>query len=371
MGIVRIVSLAVLIAISSASAIAKTNLVGEGAVRYSSINPEILRWARETAGFKLDEVIAWAGFEQVAAWEAGAAYPTYEQLEGLAAHYQRPLALFFFPEVPAEEAIEVTFKSLPASQLHALPASVKLLLRRGKALQLNLHELTDGVNPARELVTDALMRVASSSRDVGEWATAAREFLGIDLDQQQSWHTTAEALKNWRDAFTASGVFVFKDDFDYDDCAGFCLYDNEFPIVFVNAAVPSTRQILTLFHGLAHLVFRNNHIDLTAEESGIDYLHGVAANHREIEQLYNTFSAEFLLSASDLAKELPASYRQTTPKSAGSFAHTKLAYLGKNYVQLVLTEYEQQQISIEQAVNYLGIKASQFDELEDSLYAEE
>ena len=71
-------------------------------------------------------------FKKVEAWEQGAAYPTYKQLEGLASRYKRPLALFFFPEVPDEEAIESSFRSLPTSQVQALPVSIKLMLRKGK-----------------------------------------------------------------------------------------------------------------------------------------------------------------------------------------------------------------------------------------------
>ena len=214
-------------------------------MRCKFINPKILQWARETAGYRLDEVAGQANFKKVEAWEQGAAYPTYKQLEGLASRYKRPLALFFFPEVPEEEAIESSFRSLPASQVQALPASIKLMLRKGKVFQLNLHELTDGINPAQELITAALK--FTGHRNVKKWAVETRELLGVDLDQQKKWRTIDAALKNWRDALTANGVYVFKDAFKEDDYSGFCLYDDKFPIVFVNNSLTATDKFLHYF----------------------------------------------------------------------------------------------------------------------------
>ena len=381
-------------------------------MRCKYINPEILRWARETAGYRLDEVAGRAAFKRVEAWERGVAYPTYKQLEGLASRYKRPLALFFFPEVPDEEAIESSFRSLPASQLQALPASIKLMLRKGKVFQLNLHELTESVNPAQELITATLK--FTGHRNVKKLAVETRRLLGVDLDQQKKWRTADEALKNWRDALTNNGVFIFKDAFDEDDYSGFCLYDDKFPIVFINNSLTTTRQIFTLFHELAHLIFRNNHIDAVANDRGIAYLKSVAKSYRDIELLCNEFAAEFLLPSSDFTKEvkpsdtspagvaklanrycvsravilrkmltdklidratynrqasaLNATYRRATKTSGGSFYRTKLAYLGKTYVALVLTKYDQQQISLVEAADYLGINPSQFDQLEDKFY---
>ena len=381
-------------------------------MRCKFINPEILRWARETAGYRLDEVAGQTSFKKVEEWEQGVDYPTYKQLENLASRYKRPLALFFFPEIPEEEAIESSFRSLPASQVQALPASIKLMLRKGKVFQLNLHELTDGINPAQGLITAALK--FTGRKDVKRWAVETRRLLGIYLEQQKRWRTDDEALKNWRDALTAHGVFVFKDAFDEDDYSGFCLYDDKFPIVFVNNSLAVTRQIFTLFHELAHLIFRNNHIDATANDKGVAYLKNVAASYRDIELLCNEFAAEFLLPTSDFAKEvkqsgtspagvaklakrycvsravvlrkmltdklisrvaynrqvsaLNASYRRITKTGGGSYYRTRLAYLGNPYVELVLTKYDQQHISLGEAADYLGIKPSKFDQLEADFY---
>lgn len=52
------------------------------------VNPDVLRWARETAGFSIKDVVARikrkrVTAETIAAWERGEESPTYPQLERL------------------------------------------------------------------------------------------------------------------------------------------------------------------------------------------------------------------------------------------------------------------------------------------------
>ncbi len=53
------------------------------------VNPDILRWARETSGFGIDAVVTKLKrkritSETVTSWEEGTSTPTYAQLERLA-----------------------------------------------------------------------------------------------------------------------------------------------------------------------------------------------------------------------------------------------------------------------------------------------
>ena len=92
-------------------------------------------------------------------------------------------------------------------------------------------------------------------------AAQIRDFLGITLDEQFAWRKDDTALKAWRAAFFKVGVTVFKDAFGEETYCGFSLYDEEFPIIYVNNSNAKTRQIFTLCHELAHLVFRTSGID--------------------------------------------------------------------------------------------------------------
>ena len=58
--------------------------------------------------------------------------------------------------------------------------------------------------------------------------------------------TTRKLLKAWRKTLLDVGIFVFKDAFRVDDYSGFSLYDDVFPIIYVNNSSAKTRQIFTL-----------------------------------------------------------------------------------------------------------------------------
>ncbi|MCP4567564.1 MAG: ImmA/IrrE family metallo-endopeptidase [FCB group bacterium] len=70
--------------------------------------------------------------------------------------------------------------------------------------------------------------------------------------------------------------------------SGFCLYDETFPVIYINNSQPATRQIFTLFHELAHLLLRTGGID-TPNDEYIQHLQGEA---KQIEISCNQFAAE-------------------------------------------------------------------------------
>ena len=63
------------------------------------VNPDVLRWARESANLTIDEVTIKVkkSSEVIEAWEKGLDFPSYAQLEKLAySIYKRPIAVFSF-----------------------------------------------------------------------------------------------------------------------------------------------------------------------------------------------------------------------------------------------------------------------------------
>ena len=90
------------------------------------VNPIMLRWARETGGFAINDVVdklkrKRITAETIASWEEGTTSPTYVQLERLAYEiYKRPLALFFFPEPPEEDTPTESFLIFPQEEIRLL-----------------------------------------------------------------------------------------------------------------------------------------------------------------------------------------------------------------------------------------------------------
>jgi transcriptional regulator with XRE-family HTH domain len=170
------------------------------------VTPALITWARTRAGVSITE--ATQTFKKIQAWESGESAPTYPQLEQLADAYKVPIAVFFFPEPPAVPNISETFRTLPNAEFEHIPGKVRLLLRKAKALQLNLMELTGGRNPAARLISrDVAFRTNMNLREMAE---QVRAYLGVSLDDQRRWIDDHTAFKNWRGALFTAGIYVLR-----------------------------------------------------------------------------------------------------------------------------------------------------------------
>ena len=264
------------------------------------VNPVMLRWARETGGFEIDDVVVKLKrkritVETIASWEEGTASPNYVQLERLAYEvYKRPLAVFFFPKPPKEEGPAESFRTLPQEEIDLLEPRLLYLVRQARVMQENLRELFDETNPAKERICAEV--TVHGAPAVSEVAGRVREYLGVELNRQYELATDDEAFKYWRDVLEQHGVFVFKDAFKEEECSGFCLYDDVFPIIYVNNGQAKTRQVFTLFHELGHLLFRTGGVDLRHD----DYVRKMRGDNKRVEVFCNEFAAEFLVPAGDI-----------------------------------------------------------------------
>lgn len=375
--------------------------------KLTGIQRSVLKWARESQGYSIEEVAIRLKREpaEISAWEAGDESPTYVQLETLAYKiYKRPLAIFFLPEPPPEPEPEREFRTLPEFDLEALTADTRYQIRVAHSLQLSLRELLEGRNPAERVIFRDIQLTLQSN--IPQLAERVRRYLGITIQDQERWRNSETALKAWRNAVEEVGVFVFKHAFKEKQISGFCLVDPDFPIVYLNNSTTKTRQIFSLFHELAHLLFRINGIS-KFDPSYIRQLH---LPERRIEQFCNSFAAELLLPSTDFDQQLrgfrlneetverlanrycvsrEAVLRRLLDKGlvsqelyeekaaewagqanqresdGGNYYATQAAYLGEHYLKLVLGKHYQGRISLEQVADYLGVKPKNVPGLEE------
>ncbi len=359
------------------------------------ITPAVVQWARERAGYSMDDAVR--HFKKIAAWEAGEALPTYVQVEQMAERFKIPVAVFFFPKPPAVPPLEQSFRTLTAADFAAIPRTVRLFLRRGQAMQLNLAELNDSKNPAGRVISRDLKPSTSTSLD--KIAALVREYLGVSIDEQASWKSVDEALEKWREVFaTKAGVYVFKDAFRAPSYFGFCLYDDEFPVIYINNSSAKSRQIFTLFHELGHLLFHTSGIDML-DDHFIDHLGGAEqkieiicnglaarvlvpddvldkmlkdakigrplatqfANYFSVsrEVIYRKFLDRGLIDVGEYgaaAKEWAAQMKGKDEESSGNYYNSQRAYLGQRYIDLAFTRYYQHRFDRGQLAEYLNLK---------------
>jgi Zn-dependent peptidase ImmA (M78 family)/transcriptional regulator with XRE-family HTH domain len=372
----------------------------------AGIQPTVMRWARESQGYSLEDVALHLKREvgEIAAWESGDSAPTYAQLENLAySLYKRPLAVFFLPAPPPEPKVKQEFRTLPDVDLDQLAADTRYQLRLAHAHQISLRELNDGVNPVERKVFKDIQ--LSEKVSVQNAAAKVRKHFGITMATQSAWKTSEEALKTWRNLVEDAGVFVFKHSFKQKTISGFCLADEEFPIIYLNNSTTKTRQIFSLFHELAHLLLKINAIT-KFDDSYIQYL---PQKEKRIEQFCNALAAELLMPSADFDEQLKLltdykdqsihalaqryhvsreavlrrildrglveqKYYEAKAKqwseevgnggSGGDYYATQSAYLGERYLQLVFSKHYQGRLTIEQVADYLGVRTKSVAGLE-------
>lgn len=378
------------------------------------VNPNIIRWARESTGYSIEDVVKKIDRKHVTVkvvqdWEDGNSSPTYPQLEKLAYElFKRPLALFFFPEPPEEETPRQSFRTLPQEEIGLLKPKLLHLIRKAMVFRENLKELFDYVNPAKKKIyMDFEIKNSVSVSDV---AMEVRNYLGVSLNEQYALKSTEDALKYWRNLLEEHGIFIFKDSFKEDEFSGFCLYDDVFPIIYIDNNQPKIRQIFTLFHELAHLLFKTDGIDLNHD----DFIQSMSGSNKQIEIFCNKFAGEFLVPTEDVKKHLRnmsingnllsklarkysvsrevilrkcldlgyidhefynAQVREwkyeilkyDRSDSGGNYYLTKKTYVGDRYVETAFSKYYNGVISKLQLSEYLGMKEANLLKFEDHL----
>lgn len=385
------------------------------------INPNVLRWGRESASLAVEDVVTRLGrksitVDTITAWEAGNGSPTYPQLETLAHEiYKRPVAVFFFPDIPDEETPKTAFRTLPEVLIDKLPPTIIKLYRKAKLHQIYLDELYEGAKPVDVSLIDCFtIRDMTSITAVTQ---AVRKMLDVPIEEQAKWHSLDTAFKKWRASLMAHGIFVFKEAFRNDDYSGFCLYSKKYPVIFINNSMPESRQIFTLFHELGHLLYHAGGVDFRSQE----VVRSLQGDFLEFEVGANRFASEFLVPADafssvvalqnanresveitekhieKLAEYFSVSrevilrkylnlglidehiYQQMTVKwaelakrnkgvkSGGNYYKTLRVYLGDKYIELVFKQFYRDKISIDSASEYLSIKAKHFPNFENEV----
>ena len=358
------------------------------------VNNDILVWARQELNITQEEVADRMGrnIEDIINWEEGKDYPTYAQLEKLAyTIYKRPLAVFFFPNIPNIPKNNGKFRTLDNEIFNEIPTRIIELMNQARVMQLNLQELD----------SNSRIRITELELDIHEqnFYEKLRDVLGVDLELQKKAKNMSDAFEMWRSAFYECGVYVFKEAFKDNSFSGFCLYDIKYPVIYINNSMSYSRQIFTLFHELCHILIKTSGID----KANDDYISRLELDNRKLEMICNMFAGKFLVPTNDLLKLIDnveineknieklskkysvsrdvilrklldmgkiskeayekkhsdyqeEMYRKPINSGGGNYYNTKKAYLGENYINDVCSNYYSGKIDLYETANYLNVR---------------
>lgn len=375
------------------------------------VRPEILRWARESAGLEVLQAAkrAQISSETVKAWESGDGRPSISQLRKLGRAYGRPIAVFFLPQAPEGFSVQREFRRLQGTasgqESPALRAALRWAIFRREAAR----EILQLVGSPAEPMSHALSPSAPPE-DAGEFI---RGLLGVTWEQQMGWQSAHKALGSWRTAAEEHGVLVFQaSGVDLDEMRATCVPDQPLPLILLNARDAPHARVFSVLHEFAHILFdaaghRTSRMEgeRSPEEQPLEVAANAAAAAallpaRPFLALVGTESGaadgddEALKRLASKAKLSPevvlrrlvtlghareAVYREKrstwqrnwyvpSPGGGGPSVEIKtIAGDGRGYTQLVLSAYEQRVISSSAASDYLGVKPRHFQSIRREL----
>lgn len=253
-----------------------------------SIEPDVLRWARKSAG--LDEAaaarklrVSQASLEK---WERGELAPTIDQLRAAARAYRRPLAVLLLPEPPTDFDALRDFRRLSDGGSKAWSPSLHGEFKRAlsqREVFLELSDLAPGVVPdsADPLSLPADAEIEESADIIR--STLALEDVRVDVDGR-------EVLNSYVAAVEAAGIIVIQTGgIDISEMRGFSISEWPYPVIALNGGDWPRARVFSLMHEVAHLALNSG---------GLCDLHEAATRTRteeEIEHRCNAIAAGVLM----------------------------------------------------------------------------
>ena len=223
------------------------------------VNADVVRWARNSAGFDLDDAAKKIGVssDKLLLWEEGEARPTIKQLFKLSNVYKRPATTFYLSEVPQKPTLQYRgdYRRLPGIAEDKQSPSLTFALRRAEYRRRIATELYEEL----DLEIPEVPFLLYSDDAIEEGAERVRSFLGVpDEVQVNQWRRSNDAFNGWRETLENIGVLVFQaPGIDISEMRAVSIRERPLPFVLLNSSDAMNGRIFSLLHEFAHIVLHN------------------------------------------------------------------------------------------------------------------
>jgi Zn-dependent peptidase ImmA (M78 family) len=259
----------------------------------TKINPEILKWARETAGFSLEEAskkislgVAFgkSPSQRLNSFERGEDEPSRALLTRMAKQYRRPLLVFYLKEPPKIADRGQDFRTLPEGYTEENQAIVDALLRDIKVRQ----SLIKNAMLDEEDVNDLdYIGSFNSDEDLVKYTDGISHLLNFNIQEYYKKSTKSEAFNYLRSRIEVLGVFVlligdlgsYHTSIDTSVFRGFALSDKIAPFIVINDNDSKAAWSFTLLHEFTHLLLGQTGISNSFTNTSVERLCNSVASH--------------------------------------------------------------------------------------------
>lgn len=292
------------------------------------INPQVLIWAREEAGYKKEEI---AGKLKIPTsryidWELGKEDIPLGYLKKIANYFKRQLAVFLLPAPPPKIKKPRDFRNLALRRAGGLlgkglsPDILLAIRRTDKYLSLAARIAGSAYwENQYQWLMDIKTPKTGYPNDIINITVWLRKRLKISLEDQKKFHGINDAFQKWRDSIEGElGVFVFQFDMPDNEVDGFSYAEHQPPYaIVINKNIPAVRKIFTLFHELAHIFRHQSGICQTDQDHF----------EKKIELECNEFAGKFLVPDSAV---VPITGMDDLTTIANEYRISREVYLRRN-----------------------------------------
>lgn len=384
------------------------------------VESSVLRWARETAGYTVEEIAKRFSKDpsEVSAWESEdpEKRPYMGQVRDLANLYKRPLSDFFLPSPPEESPIPHDFRRSPGSIAGHYTPDLRKQLRFARERQELARALSEELS--QEVGEASLPQKVSASADpekVGELIRSLSHIASLPQSNDRSVYNL------WRRNLEAMGILVFQfEKVPSEDVWGFSIAERPFPVIAVNIDLSPNARTFTMLHEMGHILLGENgicdiddsaprgrqelHIEVFCNHAAAAALmpkkqflsHPTVASRKgpstdwtdlEIDQIARSFgtsreaAVRRLLTFDRTTREFyerkrleyQAQYRAQKNKETESqdepfardYAQRAMSNLGANFVSLVLNSYHDKVLSLADAAKVLDVRPNKVRRVRD------
>jgi len=280
--------------------------------RANNINPAMLVWARETAGYTLEEAAGklrlfssgkGTAEDKLRALEAGDVKPTRQQLMKISEAYRRPLTAFYRNNPPPKGERGEDFRTLQGGVSRQEDGLLEALLRDIRVRQDLVKSLLED---DEDFETLPFIGAVTIHQGISHSVDYIRQLLGVDdvVSLQHGKRTPDEFFSDLRNRVEALGVFVVlagnlgshHSNISERVFRGFAISDEIAPFIVINDQDAKAARSFTLIHEFAHILLGASGVSATpVADARTDPL-------AIVERFCNDVAGEFLLPESTLSR---------------------------------------------------------------------
>lgn len=248
------------------------------------VNPEILVWARETAGLGAAEAARKLGYrdsdrasaaQKLAEFEEGVKEPSRSLLSKMAQQYRRPLLAFYLSQPPAKGDRGADFRTRAAARSATDAATLDALIRDVQARQSMVRAVLEAEDAAAALEFVGSLRMT-------EGASAAlaslRTLLDVSVAQYRSERNASYAFNLLRNSAERAGIYVllignlgnYRTNIATDSFRGFAIADRIAPFIVINDQDARPAWSFTLLHEAVHLLLGHTGVGNVRTDSAVE-----------------------------------------------------------------------------------------------------